>query len=98
MTEAAIQTQAPARRIAKPLLRWLALAAALLWLLQAVTGTLLSYYFEINDTAISSVERSKDLDGIDRRMQAFEAAGGEARINWIWSTAGLKDRFMLNYT
>lgn len=98
MAETTRHTQGAAGRVAASVLRWLLLAAALIWLLQAVTGIMLAYSFEIDDKLISSVEKPKDLAGIERRMNAIEASGGEAKVNWIWSTAGLKDRFVLNYT
>jgi uncharacterized iron-regulated membrane protein len=98
MGETTRHTQGPAGRAAASVFRWLLLAAAFIWLLQAVTGILLAYSFEIDDKLMSSVERQKDLAAIERRMDAIEATGGEAKINWIWSTAGMKDRFVLNYT
>ena len=86
------------RPIAGLLFRWLAIAAASIWLLMAVTGILLAYKFEINDSLISSAQPPKDLAAIEQRMDALEAPGGEAKVNWIWSTAGLRDRYVLNYT
>lgn len=84
--------------IAASVFRLLGVAVALIWLLLAVTGILLSYHFEANDTLLSPVEKPKDFAAIERRIDAIEAAGGEAKVNWIWTTAGLKDRFFLNYT
>lgn len=76
----------------------LGIGAALIWLLTAVTGIILAYHFEINDRIISPVASPKDLAGIERRIDGIEAGGGRAKVNWIWTTAGLKDRFFLNYT
>lgn len=97
MTE---ETERAARRGGRPtsILRWLGAAVACLWLLQAVTGILLAYHFEANDALLSRADTPKDFAAIERRMDAFAGAGGEAKVNWIWSTAGLKDRFLLNYT
>jgi len=78
--------------------RWLGVIAALIWLLQAVTGILLTYYFEINDTLLSSVEAPKDYVAIEKTIESFEAEGGAAKANWIWTTAGLEGRFFVNYT
>lgn len=80
------------------LLHMLGVAAALIWLLIAVTGIILTYHFEINDRIVSPVEPPRDLAGIERRIDAIEAAGGKAKVNWIWTTAGMKDRFFLNYS
>lgn len=98
MAEATIQAQTPARGIVASIFRWLGVAAAFIWLLLAATGVLLTYYFEVNDSLLSTVETPKDFDGIERRMDAIEATGGKANVDWIWSTAGLKDRFVIGYT
>lgn len=44
-----LDQQAPTERIAATVFRWLGAAVALIWLLLAVTGILLTYHFEIND-------------------------------------------------
>lgn len=88
---------APKRRIGS-VLRWIGAAVGCLWLVQAVTGILLAYHFEANDALLSRAQTPKDFAAIERRMDALAGAGGEAKVNWIWSTAGLKDRFLLNYT
>ncbi len=80
------------------ILHALGVGAALIWLLTAVTGIILAYHFELNDRIISPAQTPRDLAGIERRIDAIEAAGGQAKVNWIWTTAGLKDRFFLNYT
>lgn len=98
MAEASIHAEAPARGIAGSIFRWLGVAAAFIWLLLAATGVLLTYYFEVNDSLLSKVEMPKNFDGIERRMDTIEAAGGKANVDWIWSTAGLKDRFVIGYT
>ncbi len=83
--------------IATTIFRWLGVVAALIWLVQAVTGILLTYYFEVNDTLMSAVDKPKDFAAIEQQMDTLAAKGGEAKINWIWSTAGRPDRFFLNY-
>lgn len=93
-----LDQQAPTERIAATVFRWLGAAVALIWLLLAVTGILLTYHFEINDRFVSSAETPKDFAAIEQRMNALEADGGAAKVNWIWTTAGLKDRFFINYT
>lgn len=79
-------------------LQWLGVVAALIWLLLAVTGILLSYHFEVNDRLVSSAQPPRDLAAIERRFDALEAAGGKAKVNWIWTTAGMPDRFLVNHT
>lgn len=87
----------PGRRWAVSIHRWLGLAAALVWLLQAVTGVLLSFHFEIGDAALSTAHRPTDLAALERRLDELATAGPEARVNYIWTTAGLEDRYVINY-
>lgn len=98
MTEATTYAQAPTRGLVESTFRWLGVAAAFIWLLLAATGVLLTYSFQINDRQLSTIETPKNFAGIERRMDAIEAAGGKAHVDWIWSTAGLKDRFVIGYT
>ena len=78
--------------------KWLGALLALVWLFEAVTGSLLVYHFKLNDALISPKTSPVDFAAIERRMDEIEAAGGKANVNWIWSTAGLPGRFLMNYT
>ena len=78
--------------------KWLGVLVGVVWLFEAVTGALLVYHFKLNDALISTRSVPVDFAAIERRMEQIKAAGGEARVNWIWSTAGLPGRFLLNYT
>jgi len=86
------------RRTLLLLHRWLSLAVAAFWLLQAITGLLLSFHWEIDDALISTAQRPTDLAALERRMAALAPTGGEAKINFIWTTAGLPDRYVVNMT
>lgn len=92
-----MQAGGSSRPVGMRVLHALGVGAALIWLLIAVTGIILAYHFEINDRIISPAAPPKDFAGIERRIDAIEAASGQAKVNWIWTTAGLKDRFFLNY-
>lgn len=72
--------------------RWLGLGAALFWLLQAVTGTLLTFHFELDDALISLENRPTDMAAVEDRVRAL----GPDTI-WIWTTAGLPDRYVVLY-
>ncbi|WP_343518514.1 PepSY-associated TM helix domain-containing protein [Sphingomonas sp.] len=93
-----MQAEGGAKPVGIRILNALGVGAALIWLLTAVTGIMLAYHFELNDRIVSPIAPSKDFPGIERRIAAIEAAGGKAKANWIWTTAGMKDRFFLNYT
>ncbi|MFV3128928.1 PepSY-associated TM helix domain-containing protein [Niveispirillum sp. KHB5.9] len=73
--------------------RWLGLGAALFWLIQAVTGTLLSFHFELDDALISTDSRPTDMAAVEKRLEALGPG-----VVWIWTTAGLPDRYVVNYT
>ena len=85
----------PVRNRIVKLHRWLGLGAALFWLVQAITGTLLSFHFELEDMALSGGHRPTDPAAIERRIDSFASDGAEAGITWIWTTAGLPDRYII---
>jgi uncharacterized iron-regulated membrane protein len=97
MTEAVEHSSAGTRPAWVTVLNALGVIAALIWLVVAVTGILMTYKFEIDDSRISSATPPKDLGAIERRMDSFANAGGQAKVNFIWSTAGLKDRYYISY-
>lgn len=68
-----------------------------LWIFQAATGILLTYHFELNDSMLSPADIALDYDAIETRIDRIQE-DGNAKVNWIWSTAGLPGRFFLNYT
>lgn len=72
--------------------RWLGLGAALFWLVQAVTGTLLSFHFELDDALISTANRPTDMAAVEQRLNTLGPG-----VVWIWTTAGLPDRYVILY-
>ena len=83
------------RRTLVTLHRWLGLAAAAIWLVQAVTGILLVFHFEAEDAMLSTRHVSTDPAAIERRIDMLAGAGGKAKVDWIWTTAGLSDRYII---
>lgn len=78
--------------------RWLGLAAAAFWLLQAITGTMIVFHWEIRDAAISDLHRPTDPAGIERRLTIFAPPGTKATLDSMWTTAGLPDRYDVYFT
>jgi uncharacterized iron-regulated membrane protein len=78
--------------------RWLGLGAALLFLVQAITGTILAFHFELQDASLSTVHRPTDLAALEKRIDSLRTPAGAANITWIWTTAGLKDRYVILYS
>ncbi|MGH6696685.1 PepSY-associated TM helix domain-containing protein [Sphingopyxis sp.] len=75
--------------------RWLGLGAAAIWLVQALTGILLAFHFEAEDAMLATRHQPTDLAAIERRIEGFAVAGGDAKVDWIWTTAGLSDRYII---
>jgi uncharacterized iron-regulated membrane protein len=71
--------------------RWLSLGAAVFWLLQALSGVLIVFHWEITDAGISSLHRPTDLAAIERRIDALVPQGG--KVASIWTAAGAPDRY-----
>ncbi len=89
-------TSAPTlRRSILQLHRWLSLGAAVFWLLQALTGVLIVFHWEITDAGISSLHRPTDLAAIERRSDALVPQGG--KIASIWTAAGAPDRYTVYF-
>lgn len=76
---------------------WMGIGAAIFWLLQVVTGVLLTFQFEIDDALVSTDHYPTDYVAIERNIiQMHEDTG--TKINWIWTTGGLDDRYLINHT
>lgn len=83
------------RRSVVKIHRWLSIGAAIFWLVQALTGSLLGFHFELEDIAITTAKRPTDLAAIEEKMDSLGAAGPNAEVHWIWTTAGLPDRYII---
>lgn len=89
-------TQLSPRRLVLGLHRWLSIGAALFWLVQAVTGVLIMFHWELRDASISSFHRDTDLTAIERRIAALAPAGSGRTVKSVWTTAGMADRYDVN--
>jgi len=77
--------------------RWLGLAAALFWLVQAVTGMVIIFHWELRDLASSSIHRATDLPAIERRIASLNPSQGQSAVQSVWTTAGLPDRYDISF-
>ena len=73
--------------------RWLSLAAATFWLLQAATGLFAVFHWELDDATVAGEPRALDLEALERRAAELAAGAPGRRIDAIWSSAGVADRF-----
>ncbi len=73
--------------------RRLSLAAAIFWLLQAGTGVVAVFHWEIDDATVAGEVRSLDFQAIAQRAAALAAAAPGRHVDSIWSTAAGTNRF-----
>nr|WP_299905673.1 PepSY-associated TM helix domain-containing protein [Sphingomonas bacterium] len=86
-------TRLPLRAHAARLHRWLGLAAAVFWIIQAVTGVLIVFHWEIDDATLGGRHAATDLPRIEARAAALAPAGSGRTIESIWTSAGFADRY-----
>lgn len=97
MTAPVTPSRPSPRRTLLKLHRWLSLGAAVFWLLQALSGVLIVFHWEITDASISSLHRPTDLAAIERRIDALVPPGSMGKVGSIWSAAGAPDRYNVYY-
>ena len=77
--------------------RWLSLAMLALWLLQAVTGMICVFHWELDDATIAaadhSFDRALDLPAIGRRLALLAPPGSGRTVTEMWTSAGGRDRW-----
>ena len=95
MTASASPARPSLRRILLKAHRWLSLGAAVFWLMQALTGILIVFHWEITDAGIPGAHRPTDPAAIERRIDALVAPGGKAAS--IWTAAGAADRYTVYF-
>ncbi len=72
--------------------RWAGVAAAAFWLVQALTGVLIVFHWEIRDAFVPGAHRPTDLAAIERTIDTL-TDGTDARLGSIWTSAGAPDRY-----
>lgn len=97
MARTSSTTKGSGRRWFVRIHRWLGVGAALVWLMQAITGFILSFHFEIEDALLATAGPPTDLVAIERRLDELASAGPDAKVHWIWTSAGLPDRYVVNF-
>ncbi|MDB5584728.1 MAG: PepSY protein [Bradyrhizobium sp.] len=90
---AAPSARRPFRSHAARLHRWLGMAAAVFWMIQAVTGVLIVFHWEIDDATLGGRHAATDLPQIGARVAALAPAGSGRTIESIWTSAGFADRY-----
>jgi uncharacterized iron-regulated membrane protein len=75
--------------------RYLALACALLWLSQAVTGLLMVYRWELDDAVLDAPAVPLDLAALDARIAAIAQGTPPRKVTQLWATGGVDGRLDL---
>lgn len=73
--------------------RWLGLVAAAFWLLQAVTGVLIVFHWELDDATVPGAHAKTDLPAIETRLAALAPPGSGRHVISLWTSAGAADRY-----
>src|ERR1700759_2558427 len=68
--------------------RWLSLAMMTLGLVQALSGMICVFHWEIDDATISAPPRPLDLHAIDRRLAGLAPPNSGPTVASIWTGAG----------
>jgi len=93
MTASASSARPSLRRTLLNVHRWLSLGAAVFWLLQALTGILIVFHWEITDTGIAGAHRPTDLAAIERRIATIAPRDSGVTVKSVWTAAGYADRY-----
>lgn len=76
--------------------RVLGLCAAVFWLVQALTGVLLTFRQEIDNALVPGPHASVVTEALGKRIESIQQAGGH--VSSLWVTNFPVDRFDLRYT
>jgi uncharacterized iron-regulated membrane protein len=69
--------------------RWVSLAGAAFWIVQALTGIFAVFHWEIDDAIVAGARRPTDFLSIERSLEGRQ-------VNSIWTSAGAPDRYDVN--
>lgn len=74
--------------------RILSLAVAALWLVQALTGVLIVFHWEMDDALIAGKDRALDVPALAHRIEVLPREMGPGRtFSSMWTSGGGRDRF-----
>ncbi|WP_374596643.1 PepSY-associated TM helix domain-containing protein [Sphingosinicella sp.] len=73
--------------------RWLSLSAMLFWVLQAASGVLIVFHWELEDALIRAPHRPTDPAAIEARLRELAPPGSGLVIESVWTSGGASDRY-----
>jgi uncharacterized iron-regulated membrane protein len=73
--------------------RYISLSLAGVWLVQALTGALMVFHWEIDDALVPGAERPVDLQAVAAAARQLQFERADAKVVSLYPTAGQADRF-----
>src|SRR5438874_11699138 len=73
--------------------KYLSLTVAALWLMQAVTGALLVFHWELDDWAVAGPQRHLDPVRFGAFLENLQAAHSRQAVKSVYASGGLPGRF-----
>jgi uncharacterized iron-regulated membrane protein len=73
--------------------RYLSLTLASLWLVQALTGTLMVFHWELDDALVQSPAHPISFDAIGRQIRNLNRLAPARTVTALYPTGGAADRF-----
>ena len=75
--------------------RWLGLACLAFWAIQALTGVLIVFHWEMDDALVPGARTAIDPAAIERRIEALTPDGSGGSVGSVWESGGVPGRFDL---
>lgn len=75
--------------------RWLSLSLLAFWAVQALTGVLIVFHWEMDDALVPGGATGIDPAAIERRIEALTPDGSGSSVGSVWESGGVPGRFDL---
>ncbi|WP_411820048.1 PepSY-associated TM helix domain-containing protein [Hyphococcus formosus] len=76
--------------------RWLSIGFAAFWIIQALSGMIAVFHWELDDATVSGEHKPTDFVLIEETINAHVTPDSGRRVSSIWTSAGFADRFDIN--
>src|SRR4051812_47681783 len=73
--------------------KYLSLTLALLWLLQAATGVLLVFHWELDDWGVSGPRQPLNPDKLGASLERWQSTHTDRQVIALYTSGGLSGRF-----
>ncbi|HZF17783.1 MAG TPA: PepSY-associated TM helix domain-containing protein [Steroidobacteraceae bacterium] len=73
--------------------RYLSLALAAVWLVQALTGAIMVFHWELDDVLVPGPSQSIDPEAVAAAAERVQTERADAKVVAFYATAGTPDRF-----